>query len=107
MDDKKIQALVDTQAVVKRRTVGDTLGELKCDALVNKLAITLTEDEAKKLRDTLRDFQFKSLVYTLAATHVEVEGETLGDVKAVALVDELPNSLAHVNDETIPHTMRM
>ena len=35
-----------------------------------------------------------------------MEGETLGDVKAEALVDELPNSLAHVNDETIPHTMR-
>ena len=43
MDDKKTQALVDTQsntqAVVETRTLDDTLGELKCDALVNKQAI--------------------------------------------------------------------
>ena len=54
--------------------MGDTLGQLEAEVLINTLADALAKAKAKTRRDSLRDVEVKALLNTLAKTHT-VDGQ--------------------------------
>ena len=79
--DEKINALVDmldkTLAVVKQKTLCDTMGDVKAEVEVNMLHDRLAEVEANRLKET-------QLVETMANTLEEMHTKTLVAHEAIS-----------------------
>ena len=80
-----------TFADVERKRLGQTLGDVREQALVNMIAYGLAEVQAKALGDTSDEVEGKRLVNMLADTLVDIDGETFiltqSDLLAQILVD--------------------
>ena len=73
---------------MEAETVGDTLSDAQ--ALVDRLADSLSEVEGETLGDTLSDAQ--ALVHTMDDSQAKVEAETLSDTLVDTLADLRKNS---------------
>ena len=57
-----VKTLANRVAVVKARTVSDTVGHVDADTHVNKLAITIENMQAKTIGGRLRDVEGEALL---------------------------------------------
>lgn len=58
-----VKTLANRRAVVKTKTVSDTLGDVDAHSHVNKLAITIEKVEAKTIGGRLRDVEGEALLH--------------------------------------------
>ena len=80
-----------TLADVETKRLGETLGDVREEELVNMIAYGLAEVQAKALGDASDEVEGKGLVDMLADTLVDMNGETFiltqSDLLAQILVD--------------------
>ena len=103
--EELVDTLAETPSHTNTQTFGDTIGNVKAkkstrtliayregrvQALVVKLAETVSDAKAKKPFDTLGDVKAEALMDTLTDTLAQAEaktlGDTLGDVVAEGVV---------------------
>ena len=89
--------------------MSNTVCETKAGKLRRTLTDKLAEAKIKTLGETLGDVYSEELLDTLAGSLAEAKGDTLskqlGDVEAVALLDTIDNTLAQGELKTLEKTL--
>ena len=60
------------------KTLGEKLGDVKAEALIDSLPATPPEEKAGRLGDTVCDIEVEALVDTLAETSIHKSRDTCG-----------------------------
>lgn len=89
-------------AGAEAEALGQTLGDVQAEALVDMLGVTLAKEKSETLHYTLGDVEHYALVDTLAdfLAGVEVDVKTLGDT----LIDEEAETLVDAVADTLTET---